>query len=74
MVRAKFKVDSVTEFPDVSSIVLSVVTAGAGEENKKFFKWTPGGKIEMGVVSKETAARFRPGREYFVDFTPIEEA
>lgn len=54
-----------------AKIVLSPVTGGS-EENKKFFKWTPSGRIELGVVNAEAAALFEPGKEYYIDFTPAE--
>lgn len=67
-VRAKFKVDAVTKSADQASVTLSPVFNGS-DENKKFFKYTPGGKIEMQIVSHETADTFVPGAEYYVDFT-----
>lgn len=73
MVRAKFIVDSVskTRF-GMNSVRLAPVCNGS-EENKEFFKWTPGGSIELQVVNDETAAKFEPGKEYYVDFSPAEK-
>jgi hypothetical protein len=67
-VRAKFKVDFVTKSTETATVSLSPVF-GNSEENKKFFKYTPGGKIEMQVVNHETADKFTPGKEFYVDFT-----
>ncbi len=64
-VRAKFKVQSVSE----GSVKLSAVTDGS-EENKTFFKYTPYGEIQMGMVNPQTAEQFVPGQEFYVDFTP----
>jgi hypothetical protein len=71
MVRAKFKCDSVGYYPDTCTVSLSPVTNGS-EENKTFYKYTPGGKIELSVVDKKTAELFEPGKEYYVDFSKAE--
>ena len=71
MVRAKFKCNSVGYYPDTCTVSLSPVTNGS-DENKEFFKYTPGGNIELSVVSKETANMFEPGKEYYVDFSKVE--
>jgi len=42
------------------------------EENKQFFKYTPGGVVNFNVVNPETAASFEVGKEYYVDFTKAE--
>lgn len=74
MVRAKFKVDEITFFASgVGKLVLQPVTGGS-EENEKFFKYTPGGKIELHVVAPETLKMFEVGVEYYIDFTPATEA
>jgi hypothetical protein len=46
---------------------------GFSEENKKFYSATPSGEIEMQMVSEQTAARFEPGKPYYVDFTEAPE-
>jgi hypothetical protein len=72
MVRAKMKVDAVIYAAgEMCTVVLSPVINGS-EENKKFYKLTPGGKVEMHVVALETPKQFEPGKEYYVDFTPAE--
>jgi hypothetical protein len=68
MVRAKFKVESITENSDNCSIKLSPVTVGS-KENEEFYKWTPSGNIELNVLKKETANKFVVGKEYYIDFT-----
>lgn len=65
--RAKFKCDSVTLTESGKEVNLSPVTSG-GPENENFFKWTPSGAINMGIVNP--AVDFNPGQEYYVDFTP----
>jgi len=72
-VRAKFKVESVTKMSGGSnSIRLHPVMSGS-EENKAFYKWTPGGSIELSTINDEAAAQFAPGLEFYVDFTKAGE-
>lgn len=71
-VRAKFKVESVTRHETDGSVKLIPVTSGS-EENEEFFKWTPYGSIEMGVVNEDVLERFVPGKEVYVDFTEVDD-
>lgn len=72
-VRAKFKVQSVTESEGgLKTANLSPVTSGS-PENERFFKWTPGGQIQLGTINPDAAAQFVPGRQFYVDFTPAEQ-
>jgi hypothetical protein len=66
-VRAKFVCDEVATTVSGKKVSMSPVTSGS-EENESFFKWTPFGKLEMGVVNPDV--EFIPGQEYFIDFTP----
>lgn len=68
-VRAKFKVESVTELEAGHQVKLRAVTS-TSPENASFFKWTPNGECTMGIVSAEVVAHFKPGAEIYVDFTP----
>jgi hypothetical protein len=72
MVRAKFKVDERAETLAGGKVILSPVT-GDSDENKKFFKWTPYGKLKMCTINEEAVKVFTPGREFYVDFTPVED-
>jgi len=71
-VRAKFFVTEVAQVIGGSRIRMSPVT-GTSDENKSFFKWTPSGQLDMGLVSPEVAAVFTPGAEFYVDFTAAVE-
>jgi len=71
-IRAKFRVDERAERVDGGKVTLSPV-GGGSEENKKFFKWTPYGKLEMGTINEDAIKEFTPGREFYVDFTPAEK-
>lgn len=68
MVRAKFKVESVTTFANGAAVNMNPVTSGS-EENKTFYQYTPGGSLKLEVVSPETAKQFIPGKEYYIDIT-----
>lgn len=67
-VRAKFECRAVTKEGDNSRVTLDAVIDGS-PENERFFAATPGGDINLFVLSEETAGRFEVGKEYFVDFT-----
>ena len=64
----KFKCESVTLNEAWASISLVPVT-NSNAENKKFFQYTPGGKIDLQIVSLETAKQFEPGKEYFINIS-----
>ena len=63
-VRAKFKVESNTAIETGNKIILRAVYGNNDpeHENTKFFKWTPSGLIDIGVVSPEVGALFVPGQ------------
>ena len=68
-VRAKFKVEEVTQTTNGHSVRLTPVTGGS-PENEQFFKWTPWGEVKIGTINAEAAAQFEPGKQFYVDFTP----
>lgn len=70
-VRAKFKVTNIEPNGEVVNIVLNPVIDGS-EENKEFFKWTPGGQINLGCCNPAATEQFKVGKEYYIDFTPAE--
>ncbi len=71
-VRAKFTVESTTKRENGCNSVSLYPVTGGSDENKSFFKYTPGGKITMDVVNDDTASKFVVGKSYYVDFTPAE--
>lgn len=79
MVRAKFKVDKIerTKYgsEEMQTICLSAVYGSdkASDENKKFWKYTPVGNVNLGTINAEAAAYFELGKEYYIDFTKAEE-
>ena len=68
-VRAKFKVQSVTESEGgLKTATLQPVVSGS-PENAEFFKWTPSGSITLGTINPAVAEQFTPGTAFYVDFT-----
>ncbi len=69
--RAKFSCVSIEPTGDTSRISLKPVISGSAE-NRDFFRWTPGGSIDLQVVGSDTATQMEVGHDYFVDFTDAE--
>jgi hypothetical protein len=64
-VRAKF----VVGFKSNDVIYMNPVYTGS-DENKEFFKFTPGGQIILHATQSSVVESFTQGKEYYVDFTP----
>jgi hypothetical protein len=73
MVRAKFvcTLKSIDSDGVTGRIQLYPVMDGS-EENKDFFKYTPGGHIDLQVMNPLAVEQFEAGKEYYVDFTPAD--
>jgi len=72
--RAKFSCMSNEPSSDGETYVLKFLPVSSGsEENRDFFKYTPGGQIELYVVSPGVAGQIEVGHDYYVDFTKVEE-
>ena len=71
-VRAKFKVVSITEQEGGAKSVKLTPVAGGSPENAEFFKWTPYGSIEIGTLNEKASEQFKPGLQFYVDFTLTE--
>ena len=69
MTRAKFLCVEVTQTMSGEKVKFQPVT-GPSEEDKKIFKWTPSGSIEMGILNPDV--KFEVGKNYYVDFTLAE--
>lgn len=71
-VRAKMKCHAVEHFEYGSKIRLGAVYGNNGE-NKDFADATPAGECWMQISNGRPAGQlFEPGKEYYVDFTPVE--
>lgn len=64
--RCKFRCDHVTDFGEQKDVKFSAVTTGS-EENKSFWKYTPGGSLTFSCINKNV--KFQPGKEYYLDIT-----
>lgn len=74
MVRAKFRVTGKESFGDNGTRVTLLPVVDGSEENKEFFRWTPGGSISLDTVNDAAAEQFVPGAEVYVDFTPAAQS
>jgi hypothetical protein len=69
MVRAKFNVTEITRYGNNGGgKVILYPVIGNSDENKKFWKYTPSGKIELHIDNVDI---FDFG-EYYIDFSRIE--
>lgn len=68
-VRAKFRVTSITAYEGGSSTIKLVPVVSGSDENKAFYKWTPGGQIELQTVNEEASKQFEIGAEMYIDFS-----
>jgi len=80
-VRAKFKVQRIERASwgpgkEIQNITLAPVY-GNGDpehENTQFYAATPSGQIVLGTVNAEAAKAFDIDKEFYVDFTPADQA
>lgn len=77
-VRAKFKLHSYETSlhysdpkKELRTLKFSPVTGGS-DENQRFFAWTPGGQLQLGLLNPEAWTQFELGKEYYLDFTVAE--
>ena len=87
MVRAKFRVDYKSQpyvvnqwlsdegksgIRAVQDVIMSPVSYEGSDENKQFFASTPNGQIRLTMTNPKAYEAFQQGKEYYVDFTPVE--
>lgn len=72
-VMAKFKVANITEHEGGLKTATLHPVYGDSEENKKFFKATPSGQIQLGMMNEHASQQFTPGRVFFVQFYAEDE-
>lgn len=71
--RAKFQVRSVTKFPYSEEVNAVPVCDDGTPENEKFNKATPCGELKMSITNPTAMGFLQPGKEYYLDFTPVEK-
>lgn len=73
-VRAKFKVNEITEHAYGSQLMKTVrlqpvlKDADPESENSKFWAASPNGEIRLGTLNLDAAAQFEINGEYYVTF------
>ena len=76
VVRAKFRLVEKREHCDNqgTTLVFTPVTSGYDdiEEDKRFHRYTPSGKLEMFVNNPPAVEKFALGGKYYLDFTPAD--
>lgn len=65
--RCKFKLTSKTQLEEGYQLNFIVVYANS-PDNEKYFKYTPSGTINISLINEDTANKFTPGKEYYLDF------
>lgn len=70
VVRAKFRCIQIVETEGGNKTVKLTAVSSGSEENKQFFKWTPAASIDLSTLNPAAAEQFKPGCEFYVDFTP----
>lgn len=69
-VRAKFYVHEVTEYQGGGKkVVLNAMYDDGLPENKRFNKASPSGTLEVWIDNPPAAAKFTPGKRFYLDFT-----
>lgn len=71
-VRAKFKVQSVTDYGQVQQVKLTAVTDDGIPENQRYHKYTPSGEMMLSIDNPSASEQFKPGKSFYVDFTSAE--
>lgn len=73
-VRAKFYCASITDYPEneIKAVDFWPVVDGS-EENKSFSKYTPSGRLTLGISYETPASEaFEQEKEYYIDISPAE--
>ena len=48
------------------------VSGNACEENRIFGEYTPSASVQMTIHNPEVVRQLEPGKQFYVDFTPVE--
>jgi hypothetical protein len=63
-VRAKMKCCQTGQNEDGTFTANFYPVTGGSKENEEFFKWTPGGQLQLSVLKSQY---FEAGKEYYID-------
>ena len=68
-IRARMKVDSVTDYGSHKTVKLSPVTTGdQTSPNYSYSKWTPSGSLELVITNPDAYNQFTPQKVFDIDF------
>lgn len=75
--RAKMKVQSVTQFGSSEQLKLSAVSASSypdngSDEDNTYAKFSPTAELTITIANPALIGKFAPGETYYVDFTPAQ--
>lgn len=75
--RAKMQVRSVTqvegaEILEFSAVAASSYPADGSDENNTYAKFSPVADLKIHVRNEKLFRAFKPGQEFYVDFTPAQ--
>lgn len=76
-IRLKFKVtekihrESSYGQPEVTGEATLRPVTGGSDENKDFYKWTPGGELKFSTINEAALASLPLGAECYIDITVI---
>lgn len=68
MIRAKFKCTS----KDADGNALLEAVMSGSPENEEFFKYTPFGRLQLGIVNPPAFDQLEEGKDYYIDISPAE--
>ena len=69
MIKAKFKVDSVTHYAYGSEEIKMSAVISDGTANKEWCKATPVGSLSITIDNLTAQGKLLAGKEYFITFT-----
>ena len=78
-VRAKFWITGIEhhvrhQATEVNATVKMAAVYANDEINKSWSKYTPSGTIQMQITNPGALEQFEVGKEYYIDFTPVDAA
>lgn len=73
--RAKMQCQSVTDFGTTEQVTLTAVySSDPSNPNSTWSKFTPAATVAITISNPEARGHFKPGAEYFVDFSEAPKA
>ena len=58
----------------LNAVAAAFYPADGSDENNTFAKWTPAAEMKISVANPALWDKFKPGDEFYVDFTPVTPA